>query len=380
MSFSFFLLSLSLFTWGIGEGLFFVFQPIYLSQLGADTMTIAYVFSAFGAAMMLAHIPAGYLADRLGRKPLLIAAWMTGAIATWIMAAARTLPVFIAGMLFYGLTAFVSSPLNSYATAERGKLSPARAMTLMSATFNLGAVIGPLVGGWVGDHYNLRVVYFIAAILFIISTGILFFLKPQPRDHQDASVPAARLFKNTRFLGFLGIVFFFVFVSYLPQPLTSRFLESERNLSLESIGFLGSINGLGNAVFNLFLGQFSSRLGLVLVQVCIAAFSLLIWQGTGLGWYAAGYFILGGYRTARAFILSTVRSLIQPSQMGLAYGVAITFDSLAMILAPLLAGVLYSRNPDWVYLTTLLLVILVILVTMSLFPRPPQPGREGIKE
>ena len=66
--------------------------------------------------------------------------------------------------------------------------------------------------------------------------------------------------------------------------------------------------------------------------------------------------------------------------MGLAYGVAITFDSLAMILAPLLAGVLYSRNPDWVYLTTLLLVILVILVTMSLFPRPPQPGREGIKE
>ena len=178
MSFSFILLSLSLFTWGIGEGLFFVFQPIYLAQLGADTMTIAYVFSAFGAAMMLAHIPAGYLADRLGRKPLLIAAWMTGSIATWIMAAARTLPVFIAGMLFYGLTAFVSSPLNSYVTAERGKLSPARAMTLMSATFNMGAVIGPLVGGWVGDHYNLRVVYFIAAVLFIISTGILFFLNP----------------------------------------------------------------------------------------------------------------------------------------------------------------------------------------------------------
>ena len=180
-------------------------------------------------------------------------------------------------------------------------------------------------------------------------------------------------------MGFLGIVFFFVFVSYLPQPLTSRFLESERNLSLESIGFLGSINGLGNAVFNLFLGQFSSRLGLVLVQVCIAAFSLLIWQGTGLAWYAAGYFILGGYRTARAFILSTVRSLIQPSQMGLAYGVAITFDSLAMILAPLLAGLLYSRNPEWVYISTLFLVILVILVTMILFPRPLQQVRDGIK-
>jgi MFS family permease len=147
MSISFILLSSSLFLWGVGEGLFFVFQPIYLGQLGADTMTIASVYSAFGAAMMVAHIPAGYLADRFGRKPLLIAAWASGLIATWVMAFARTLPVFVIGMLLYGLTAFVSSPLNSYVTADRGRLTPARAMTLMSAAFNLGAVVGPLIGG-----------------------------------------------------------------------------------------------------------------------------------------------------------------------------------------------------------------------------------------
>ena len=76
MSIDLVLLFISLFTWGIGEGLFFFFQPIYLGQLGANTMTIATVFSGFGLAMMLAHIPAGYLADRIGRKPLLIASWM----------------------------------------------------------------------------------------------------------------------------------------------------------------------------------------------------------------------------------------------------------------------------------------------------------------
>ena len=140
------LLAVSLFTWGIGEGLFIYFQPIYLAQLGADTMTIATVFSAFGLAMMVAHIPAGYLADRIGRKPLLIAAWSSGLIATWVMAFARTLPVFIVGMLLYGFTAFVSSPLNSYVTTARGKFSPVRAMTFMSAAYNFGAVIGPLAG------------------------------------------------------------------------------------------------------------------------------------------------------------------------------------------------------------------------------------------
>ena len=374
MSVSFILLCFSLFSWGIGEGSFFVFQPIYLAQLGADTMTIATVYSAFGAAMMVAHIPAGYLSDRLGRKPLLITAWMTGLVAVWVMAFARSLPVFITGMLLYGLTAFVSSPLNSYVTVERRNLSPARAMTFMSAAFNLGAVIGPLIGGWVGDTLGLRAVYFIAGSLVLISTTILFFIKSQPRDIHVHGTPDSHLLKNTRFIGFLGMIFLFVFVCYLPQPLTSRFLESERNISLGNIGILGSINGLGNALFNLFLGQFSSRFGLIWVQVCVALFSLLIWQGTGLGWYAAGYFILGGYRAARAFIFSTVRALIQPSQMGLAYGIAVTSESFAIMLAPLLAGVLYSQDPEWVYPASLILLGILGLLTIFLLPRTNRRG------
>lgn len=376
MSLSFILLCISLFTWGIGEGLFFVFQPIYLAQLGADTMTIASVFSAFGAAMMVAHIPAGYLADRIGRKPLLIAAWSSGMVATWVMAFSRTLPFFIAGMLMYGLTAFVNSPLSSYATAERGKMTPARAMTLMSAAFNLGAVIGPISGGWIGSAINLRTVYFIAAGLFVVSTLILLFLRPQPRDQQTPGTPSPRLFRNPRFISFMGVILVFVFVSYLPQPLSARFLENERGLSLNSIGILGSINGFGNTIFNLLLGHFSSRLGLVLVEICVALFSLFLWRGTGLGWYAVGYFILGGYRTARAFIFSIVRSLIHPSQMGLAFGVAVTFDSLGIVLAPILAGVLYTYNPEWVYIASLILLGIIILVTI--FFTPSQPTDETV--
>src|SRR5512137_1402431 len=100
------LLCVSLFTWGIGEGMFIYFQPIYLQQLGANTMTIASVFSLFGLAMMVAHIPAGYLSDRLGRKPLMLAAWTAGVLATALMALARALPLFVVGMLLYGFTGF----------------------------------------------------------------------------------------------------------------------------------------------------------------------------------------------------------------------------------------------------------------------------------
>jgi MFS family permease len=371
MSVDLILLFASLFTWGMGEGMFIYFQPIYLQQLGASTMTIATVFSAFGLAMMLAHIPAGYLADRIGRKPIIIVAWASGLIATWMMALTRTLPVFIVGMLFYGLTAFVSSPMNSYVTAARGKLSPVRAMTLLSAAYNLGGVLGPISGGWLGDHFGLRTVYLVAACIFIVSTCILLFIRSQPRDEHDPATPPAKLWTNPRFITLMGIVFVVMFIMYLPQPLTPKFLQNERGLSLESIGLLGSVGSFGNAALNLILGQFAARTGFLLAQVSVAFFSLLLWKGMGVPWYALGYFMLGGYRAARSFIYAQARPLVHPAQMGLAYGVAETFNSLSMALAPLLAGVLYTQSPVVVYPVSLGLVGVAVLLTIAFTPHPP---------
>jgi MFS family permease len=53
------------------------------------------------------------------------------------------------------VTGFVSSPLFSYVTAARGGLTAGRAMTLTSAMYNLGAVIGPISGGWIGEQFSL---------------------------------------------------------------------------------------------------------------------------------------------------------------------------------------------------------------------------------
>jgi predicted MFS family arabinose efflux permease len=378
MSVDLVLLSISLFTWGIGEGMFIYFQPIYLQQLGANTMTIASVFSLFGLAMMLAHIPAGYLADRLGRKPLLMAAWTSGLLAAWIMALARVLPVFIVGMLLYGFTAFVSSPLNSYVTAARGKLSPVRAMTLISAAFNLGAVLGPVTGGWIGAHYGLRSIYLVSACIFVLSTLLLVFLRPQPREVRDPAAPPEKLWKNTRFVGFLGIIFLSMFVMYLPQPLAPNFLQNERGLSLQSIGLLGSVGGLGNTALALLLGQFAARTGFLLAQVSVAAFSMLLWKGSGLGWYALGFFLLGGYRSVRSLIYAQVRPLIHPAQMGLAYGVAETSSSLAVMLAPLLAGVLYTRQPALVYPVSLGMIGVMVVISWVFAPRNPISGEPAV--
>lgn len=365
-------IGISLFIWGIGEGMFLYFQPIYLHQLGASTMTIAGVFSAFGAAMMIAHIPAGYLADKIGRRPLLWAAWFFGLTAIWIMAAARNLNVFIIGMVMYGLTAFVSSPLYSYITAARGNFSPVRVMTLSSAAFNLGAILGPISGGWIADHYGLRTIYFVSGSIVAVSTILVLFLRAQPRDHHDPAAPPENLLKNSPFLSVVGIGFISMFAMYLSQPLTPNFLETERGLSMGMVGLVGSIGSIGTVVLNLLLGQINTRIGYFISQAVVGLFALLIWRGDHIAWYGLGYFMLGGFRAARMMIFAQVRPLIHQAQMGLAFGLTETANSLATILAPLLAGWLYTQDPLSVYKGALVLICISILIGLRFVPHPVQ--------
>jgi MFS family permease len=368
MNLSLIMIAISLFTWGIGEGMFLYFQPIYLHQLGANTMTIAMVFSAFGAAMMVTHIPAGFLSDKIGRRPLLIAAWLFGLVAIWFMALAGNLNLFIVGMVMYGLTAFVSSPLYSYITAARGKFSPARVMTLTSAAFNLGAILGPVSGGWIADHYGLRTIYFVAGSIIAVSTVLIFFLPGQPRDHHDPALPPTKLLLNSRFMSLVSLGFISILVMYMPQPLTPNFLEINRGLTLGMVGMLGSIGSIGTVVFNLLLGQINARLGFFIAQAAVGLFAFLLWRGNNIIWYSLGYFMLGGFRAARMMIFAQIRPLVHPAQMGMAFGISEALNSLATILAPLLAGWLYTYDPLNMYKVAFLLICISILLSIRFTP------------
>ncbi len=133
--------ALALMTWGVGEGMFYFFQPLYLQQLGADPVQIGSIIGLVGLAMTISYLPAGMLSDRIGRVPLLRLAWILGILSTLLLAFGGSLTVFVAGMVIYGTTAFVTVPLNSYTTAARGRLSVGRTITLISAAFNFGAVV-----------------------------------------------------------------------------------------------------------------------------------------------------------------------------------------------------------------------------------------------
>ena len=229
-------------------------------------------------------------------------------------------------------------------TAARGEWSVGRALTFISMTYNAGAVLGPLTGGWLGDHFGLGQVYFVSAGIFIFSTVLLFFIGSQPRDHHDPQDPPPSLLTNGRYLSFLSILFVVAFATYLPQPLTPNFLLNQRSLSLEAIGELFSIGSLGNAALNFLFGQFEARTGFVLGQISVSLFAVLLWRGSGFGWFALGYFLLGGFRALRWLGVAQVRPFVHESQMGLAYGITEMIGSSTVLLAPPLGWISLSTR------------------------------------
>ena len=63
--------------------------------------------------------------------------------------------------------------------------------------------------------------------------------------------------------------------------------------------------------------------------------------------------------------------------MGLAYGIAETFSSLGVVLAPLLAGVLYTKDPAVVYPVSIGLIGVVLIVSGIFSPR--EKGKEEVR-
>ena len=339
------IVSAAMLTWGFGEGMFYIFQPLYIQQLGADPILIGAILGVNGLVMTGAQIPSGYLADRIGRRPLMWFSWICGVIATWMMAFAPSLGYFVAGMLMYGLTSSVMAPLNTYVQGVRGKWSVGKAVSFVSASYNIGGILGPIIGGLVGEIFNLRMVYYSSGVVFTLSTLIILFASKQVVQDQAPLEGSNRLLKNKKFLGMLVVIFLVMFAVTLPQPLAANYLQDLRGLSLGRIGQLGSLGALGSVLLMLIFGHLNAGTALMIGQVGVMLFAFLLWRGGSVIWYGVGFIFLGGYRLCRAMTVALVRPVVQERQVGLAFGIVESLNSLAFMIAPVLAGFLFDWRP-----------------------------------
>jgi MFS family permease len=291
--------------------------------------------------------PAGYLSDRFGTLPLIRASLILGVIAAGMMAEAKSLPFFVAGLIVYSMTSFIVAPRNSYITQMRGRWSAQRGISFVSGSLLVGEIFGPMLGGRIAQTAGLAMVFRYSAGLFLIATVIAFFARRPAvqREEQESGTPRVNPLANPRFIGLLAIIFLTIIALRLPQQLTSVYLQDVHHLSLQQIGLTGTFAGIGGAVILFALGSAPALAGMIASQALLGLFCLFIWRGQTTAVFYIGYLFIGGTPLYRSMAAVAVRTLVRTRNMGLAYGLVETGNALAVILAPLVAGFLYHFQP-----------------------------------
>jgi MFS family permease len=363
------ILAVSMFIWGLGEGLFIFFYPLSLQRWQINTVQIGAVLSLLGVIMAVVQAPAGYLSDRFGTLPLIRSSLILGVIAAGMMAAAKSLPFFVAGLIVYSITSFIVAPRNSYITQVRGSWNAQRGISFVSGSFLVGEIVGPMLGGWIAQTAGLAIVFRYSAGLFLFSTVIVFFARRPvvQREEQESGSPLDNPLANPRFIGLLVIIFLTIIALSTPEQLTSVYLQDVHHLSLQQIGLTGTFAGIGGSVILFTLGSASTFVGMITSQVLLGLFCLFMWRGQNAAVFYIGYLFVGGSPLYRSMAAATVRTLVKTKNMGLAYGLVETGNALAVILAPLVAGILYHFQPESVYTTSLIALVVMIILTVGWF-------------
>lgn len=369
MTRSLWLIALSMFAWGVGDGMFLNFQPLYLQQLGADPIQIGVILGLVQVVAALSHILSGVLTSHLGAKKVMVTATAIGVAGAWMMFLAPGLQSFTFALAIFNFSWLVIVPISSYITRVHGGWTFTRTVTSVFAGYHLGSIIGPSIGGQIASEAGIRTVIGIAAAVFSITPLCLGLLSAEPGKPDPAAARYRELWSNPALLRLLPLIMFAMLALFLNWPLTPNFLQDVRQVSLRTIGFLGSINALGGLTLSLILGRLSPTTAFLLAQASVLGASASLWLGGSAAWYGIGYFLASGYRVANTLALALVKPLLRDAEVGVAYGILYAGMGISVFLAAPLAGVLYDLRPSLPYPVSLGLIGISILLFALLMPR-----------
>jgi MFS transporter, DHA1 family, tetracycline resistance protein len=169
----------------VGFGIIIPVLPLYAEDMGASTVTIGLVLSAYSLAQLIGAPVLGRLSDRYGRRPVLVISLVGSAIGhlvtglagtIWVVLLARLLDGFSGGSLSiaHAAVADVAEP------AERPRL-----FGLLGAGIAIGFVAGPAIGALAGLG-GAHVPFFVAAALTGLNAATAWWRLPETRPRADA--------------------------------------------------------------------------------------------------------------------------------------------------------------------------------------------------
>lgn len=345
------LLCVSNFIGAFGDGLFVYILPNYIRGLEATSADVGLLFSLLSLTTALTIIPGGFLADRFDRKKIMILGWLIWVPLPLAFSVAYHWSQLIVPMCLYG--ALLSGPATTaYVVAVAGKSKMTLTFTSLSASWSLGYIFSPTLGGYLATFIGMQWVFFLGFILYAIATGVLFFIHSQHATKQTVRLGQPTESDSFRIRKILYLSLFFASVMFflgLVRPLVVQLFSDVFNLNNFQIGLLGSITFFGWAVFSIELGRLGDMRGKMMavaasLLLSSVSFSLLISSGFFPS-LALASFLNGATFPVWALMNACIGTLAPETSRGRWISVSQVSATLAAFAAPYLGGVLYENSP-----------------------------------
>jgi DHA1 family tetracycline resistance protein-like MFS transporter len=347
----------------IGIGLIFPILPALLRDVGhmAEVATLLGLMLALYSACQFLFSPIlGVLSDRFGRRPVLLVSLAGATIDYLVMAFAPHLWILVLGRAIAGITSANMAVATAYITDISTEEERARRFGLFHAMFGIGFIIGPVLGGFLGDIW-VRAPFIAAAVLNGINLCLALFVLPESRRGQpgarftwDTLNPFRPLKWALTFRALIPMMAIFVIMNFVGTMYgTVWALFSEHSFQWKGlmIGLSLGAFGVFHAGAQAFLtGPTVARLGerwaLIFGMACELT-SLVILGFATQGWILfalAPLFALGG--VGMPALQSLVTRQVGADKQGQLQGVLASLVSLAAVFGPVFFSFAYFGIQD----------------------------------
>jgi MFS family permease len=367
----------------LGGSLLFPFFALYITKkFGVGMTEVGILFAIFAVASFIGACPGGALTDRFGRKGIIIFSLVATSFSALLMGFVNEFQWFLAVAFFSGIFTDVGSP--AYEAIFMDMLPEekrASGFGIRRVAFNLAAVIGPAVGGFIATRSYLAL-FVIDAIVSVIVALMVFLLIPETKpaamegEKQETIAQSfagyGRVLLDGKFMAFTAISLLAWLVYVNMNTTLGVYLRDQHGIPESGYGWIISLNA---AMVVLFQFPITRRIEKNPPMLMMALGTAFIAIGMGMNGFVNSFFMFAVAMAVLTIgemvaipISNAVVANFAPEEMRGRYNFIYGNSwGISFAVGPYLAGLIMDNyDPNWLWYACLIVGAVATLGFLAL--------------